>query len=95
MEHRWLLLYLLSLSTVYFSVMRSINILFAATVEAATQAHWVAHAVSLIHPTIWLQGLQIKASHGVLLKKIHGHLYISCFMCFWYNSNSQECNLHV
>jgi hypothetical protein len=35
----------------YFSTMRSINILSAATVEAVSQAHWVALAVSLTRPT--------------------------------------------
>jgi hypothetical protein len=40
----------------YFSIMRSINILSTATVEAAAQAHWVARAVSLTLPTILTPG---------------------------------------
>jgi hypothetical protein len=40
----------------YLRIMRSINILSAATVEAAAQSHWVARAVSLTSPTILTQG---------------------------------------
>jgi hypothetical protein len=36
--------------------MRNINILSAATAEAAAQAHWVARAVSLPHTTILTPG---------------------------------------
>jgi hypothetical protein len=53
----------------YFSIMRSVNTLSSVTVEAAAQGHWVARAVSLTRPTILTPGLQIKASHGVSLRK--------------------------
>jgi hypothetical protein len=40
----------------YFSIMRSINILFMAMVESATQAHRIVCTVSLTHPTILTLG---------------------------------------
>jgi hypothetical protein len=56
----------------YFSIMRNISILSAATLEAVAQAHWVARAVSLTRPPFWLRGIQIKASHGLSLRKSTG-----------------------
>jgi hypothetical protein len=40
----------------YFNVMRSINILSVATVEAAAYAQQVVRAVSLIRPTVFFVG---------------------------------------
>jgi hypothetical protein len=74
----------------YFSIMRSINILSAATVEAAAQAtelraqfHWLA-------PTFWPQGLQIKASHGVSLRKSTGIYKFPVLRVFDIRGDSQE-----
>jgi hypothetical protein len=63
----------------YFTVMRSINILPAVTLEAAAQAHWVVLSVSLTRPTILLRGLQTKVPNGFWLRKSTGMLYVSRF----------------
>jgi hypothetical protein len=68
----------------YFSVIRSINILSAATVEAAAKAHWVARAVSLTRPTILTPGTTNKGLSWCITQKIHRHLYVSRFTRFQY-----------
>jgi hypothetical protein len=60
----------------YFSIMRSVNILFTAMIEAAATDHWLA-------PQFWLRGLKIKAFHCVSLWKIHRLSFFN-FTCFRY-----------
>jgi hypothetical protein len=65
--------------------MRSINILSAATVEATAQAHWVARAVSLTHPTIFTPGTTNFGLSWCINQNIIGHLYVSRFSRFRYS----------
>jgi hypothetical protein len=64
----------------YFSIMRSI--LSAALVEAAAQAHWVAHAVSLSCPIIFNLGTIKWGLSWSITQKIQGHVIHFLFYAF-------------
>jgi hypothetical protein len=68
----------------YFSIMWSINVLSAVTVEAAAQVHWVARAVPLSHSTILTPGTTNEGLSWCIAQNMHRHLYVSRFTRFRY-----------
>jgi hypothetical protein len=66
----------------YFSNIRSISILSAATVETVAQVHWVARAFSLTHPTILTPGTANEGLSWCNTQKIHGNVIRFPFYAF-------------
>jgi hypothetical protein len=66
----------------YFSIMRSIDILSATTVEASAQTHWVARAVPLTRPTILTPLTTNWGLSWRITQKIHRHVIRFPFYAF-------------